>query len=119
MLTTDLASTIDAAFTDAATLDRPEVREAVEETIARLDRGEVRLAEPGVENGEWQVHAWVQRAILLYFRLRQMETVNVGPFEYHDKIPLKHGYEELGVRVVPPATARYGAFLTGPAEPLG
>jgi 2,3,4,5-tetrahydropyridine-2-carboxylate N-succinyltransferase len=112
MLATDLASTVDAAFGDpSSTLDRPEVREAVEETIAALDRGEVRLAEPSGENGEWRVNAWVQRAILLYFRLRQMETLQVGPFEYHDKIPLKRDYSSLGVRVVPPAVARYGAYL--------
>ena len=108
MLTSDLASTIDAAFS-APDLENAEVRAAVEETIARLDRGEVRLAEPA--DGDWVVHAWIQRAILLYFRLRRMETLSVGPFEYHDKIPLKRDYARLGVRVVPPAVARYGAYL--------
>ena len=81
-----------------------------EETIAALDRGEVRVAEPAGD--EWVVHEGVQAAILDYFRTRQMEPREVGPFEYHDKIPLKTGYEELGVRVVPPAVARYGAFLS-------
>jgi 2,3,4,5-tetrahydropyridine-2-carboxylate N-succinyltransferase len=81
-----------------------------DETIAALDRGEVRVAEP--DGGEWRVNAAVQAAILDYFRSRQMEPREVGPFEYHDKIPLKSGYEELGVRVVPPAVARYGAFLS-------
>ena len=110
MLTTDLASTIQAAVADpAASLQRADVRQAVEEAIAGLDRGELRLAEP--RDGDWVVHAWLQQAILLYFRLRQMETWEVGPFEYHDKIPLKHDYARLGVRVVPPAVARYGAFL--------
>ncbi len=80
-----------------------------EETIAALDRGEVRVAEP--DGDEWRVNADVQAAILAYFRSRQMEPREVGPFEYHDKIPLKTGYEQLGVRVVPPAVARYGAFL--------
>jgi 2,3,4,5-tetrahydropyridine-2-carboxylate N-succinyltransferase len=84
--------------------------ERVEELIAALDRGETRVAER--VDGDWRVNEEVQRAILAYFRLRQMEPREVGPFEYHDKIPLKHGYEELGVRVVPPATARYGAFLS-------
>ena len=84
--------------------------ERVEETIARLDRGETRVAER--VDGEWRVNEDAQRAILEYFRLRRMEPREVGPFEYHDKIPLKHGYEQLGVRVVPPATARYGAFLS-------
>jgi 2,3,4,5-tetrahydropyridine-2-carboxylate N-succinyltransferase len=81
-----------------------------DETIAALDRGEVRVAEP--ENGGWRVNADVQAAILDYFRSRQMEPREVGPFEYHDKIPLKSGYEQLGVRVVPPAVARYGAYLS-------
>jgi len=81
-----------------------------EETIAALDRGEVRVAEP--DDGKWRVNADVQAAILDYFRSRQMEPREVGPFEYHDKIPLKSGYEQLGVRVVPPAVARYGAYLS-------
>ena len=81
-----------------------------DETIAALDRGEVRVAEP--DGDGWTVNADVQAAILDYFRSRRMEPREVGPFEYRDKIPLKSGYEELGVRVVPPAVARYGAFLS-------
>ena len=84
--------------------------ERVEEVIAALDRGETRVAEP--VDGAWRVNEEAQRAILEYFRLRELEPREVGPFEYHDKIPLKHGYKQLGVRVVPPATARYGAFLS-------
>ena len=84
--------------------------ERVEEVIAALDRGETRVAEP--VDGDWRVNEEAQRAILEYFRLRELEPREVGPFEYHDKIPLKRGYERLGVRVVPPATARYGAFLS-------
>ena len=84
--------------------------ERVEEVIAALDRGELRVAEP--VDGAWRVNEEAQRAILEYFRLRELEPREVGPFEYLDKIPLKHGYERLGVRVVPPATARYGAFLS-------
>jgi 2,3,4,5-tetrahydropyridine-2-carboxylate N-succinyltransferase len=82
----------------------------VEEIVAALDRGEVRVAER--VDGEWRVDEEAQRAILEYFRLRRMEPMDVGPFQYHDKIPLKRGFERLGVRVVPPATARYGAFLS-------
>jgi 2,3,4,5-tetrahydropyridine-2-carboxylate N-succinyltransferase len=82
----------------------------VEELIAALDRGEVRVAEP--VDGEWRVNGEAQEAILEYFRLREMQPQEVGPFEYHDKIPLKRNYEQLGVRVVPPAVARYGAFLS-------
>jgi 2,3,4,5-tetrahydropyridine-2-carboxylate N-succinyltransferase len=106
---TDLAARINAAFADAAQLERAEHQLAVEETIDGLDRGEIRLAEKA--DGEWIVHSWVQQAILLYFRLRQLETWQVGQFEYHDKLPLKHDYARLGVRVVPPAVARYGSFL--------
>ena len=81
-----------------------------EALIAQLDRGEIRVAEP--QGDDWVVNAEAQAAILDYFRLRQMEPREVGPFEYRDKIPLKQGYEELGVRVVPPAVARYGAYLS-------
>jgi 2,3,4,5-tetrahydropyridine-2-carboxylate N-succinyltransferase len=83
---------------------------SVEETIDALDRGELRVAEK--VDGEWHVNEDAKRAILDYFRLRRMEPIELGPFEYHDKIPLKRSYEELGVRVVPPATARYGSFLS-------
>jgi 2,3,4,5-tetrahydropyridine-2-carboxylate N-succinyltransferase len=88
----------------------PARADAVEQTIALLDRGELRVAEN--RDGEWVVHEWVKKAILLYFRLRQMEPDEVGPFRYHDKIPLKRDYEQRGVRVVPPATARFGSFLS-------
>lgn len=84
-----------------------EARTAVESTIAALDRGEIRVAEQ--RDGEWQVNDWVKEAILLYFRLQSMETMHVGAFEFHDKIPLKSGLAEQGVRVVPPGTIRYGA----------
>ena len=82
----------------------------VEAVIAALDRGEVRVAEKA--DGEWRVNEEAKQAILDYFRLRDMEPLEVGPFEYLDKIPLKHDYARLGVRVVPPATARYGSFLS-------
>jgi len=83
---------------------------STEDTIAALDRGELRVAEP--EGDGWKVNSEAQDAILDYFRTRKMEPREVGPFEYHDKIPLKSGYEHLGVRVVPPAVARYGSFLS-------
>ena len=82
-------------------------RDAVEWAIAGLDRGEIRVAEK--TTGDWVVNEWAKEAILLYFRLRAMETVEIGPYEYHDKIPLKRGLAEQGVRVVPPGTIRYGA----------
>jgi len=85
-------------------------REAIEVTIGMLDRGEVRVAE--ADGDDWLVHEWVKQAVLLYFRIRGLEVSEAGPFEYHDKLPLKHGYEASGVRVVPPATARYGSYLS-------
>jgi 2,3,4,5-tetrahydropyridine-2-carboxylate N-succinyltransferase len=83
---------------------------SVEETIAALDRGEIRVAEK--QGDEWVVNIEAKQAILEYFSLRKVEPQELGPFEYSDKIPLNHGYAALGVRVVPPAAARYGAFLS-------
>jgi 2,3,4,5-tetrahydropyridine-2-carboxylate N-succinyltransferase len=84
--------------------------ERVEQLIEALDRGELRVAEP--DGGDWRVNAEAQEAILEYFRMRELEPQEVGPFEYLDKIPLKRDYKKLGVRVVPPAVARYGSFLS-------
>lgn len=84
--------------------------ERAEELVAALDRGELRVAEP--VGGEWHVNSEAQEAILEYFRLRRVEPEHSGPFVYNDKIPLKRDYERLGVRVVPPAAARYGSFLS-------
>jgi len=83
---------------------------AVEAMVERLDRGEVRVAE--CVDGEWVVNEEAKQAILDYFRIRQVEPIEIGPFEYLDKIPLKRDYAEAGVRVVPPAVARYGSFLS-------
>ncbi|MBJ7611248.1 MAG: 2,3,4,5-tetrahydropyridine-2,6-dicarboxylate N-succinyltransferase [Candidatus Dormibacteraeota bacterium] len=100
----DLATRIEAAF-ESGNMDA----EAVEETIAGLDSGRLRSADR--VDGEWVVNSWVKQAILLYFRLKKMETIEVGPFEYRDRIPIKHGLERAGARVVPPAAVRYGSFL--------
>ena len=100
----ELAARIEAAF-ESGRMDA----EAVEETIALLDSGQLRSADK--VNGEWVVNAWIKQAILLYFRLKEMETIEVGPFEYRDRIPIKHGHDRAGARVVPPAVARYGSFL--------
>jgi 2,3,4,5-tetrahydropyridine-2-carboxylate N-succinyltransferase len=104
------AELVSAAFADRSLLADAGHRVAVLDTIAALDRGELRVASKG-ESGEWTVHAWVKEAILLYFAIRKMERIELPPFEFHDKIPLKHGLEEAGVRVVPPGVARYGSFL--------
>ncbi len=103
----ELAARIATSF---AGPDRALDVEAVEEAIGLLDVGRIRVAEP--DGDGWRVNAWVKQAVLLFFRARGLSTTQVGPFEYHDRLPLKTGYEEAGVRVVPPATARYGAFLS-------
>ncbi len=90
--------------------ERGDAAAAVEEAVRLLDEGEARVAEPATDG--WVVNEWAKKAILLLFRLREMEAIEVGPFEYLDKIPLKRGYAERGVRVVPPAVARYGSFLS-------
>lgn len=82
---------------------------AIEETIFLLDKGELRVAEKNKE--EWIVNQWLKKAILLYFSIRKMEVIKSEKFEYYDKIPVKTGFKELGVRIVPPATARYGSYL--------
>jgi 2,3,4,5-tetrahydropyridine-2-carboxylate N-succinyltransferase len=102
---------VEAAFADRALLSDGAHGQAVLRTLARLDRGEIRVASPPAEDGgEWTTHAWIKQAILLYFGLRGMETSSVGPFEFHDKIPLKRDLASQGVRVVPPGVVRYGAF---------
>lgn len=100
---------IEAAFADRSRLK--EATPAVERTLAALDRGELRVATPPAEpGGEWETHAWIKQAILLYFAVRGMETMSVGAFEFHDKIPLKKDLASQNVRVVPPGVIRYGAF---------
>lgn len=100
---------IEQAFDDRTLLELAEYREAVLEAVCLLDCGQLRVAEP-TANG-WQVNQWVKKAVLLYFPLCGMQTTEAGPMEYWDKIPLKHGHEAAGVRVVPPAVARYGAYI--------
>lgn len=90
-------------------LKEKDSQQAIREVIAQLDKGTLRVAEP-TEQG-WKVNEWVKKAVVLYFPIQQMETIEVGPFEFHDKIPLKKGYAKKGVRVVPHAIAREGAFI--------
>jgi 2,3,4,5-tetrahydropyridine-2-carboxylate N-succinyltransferase len=103
---------IESAWVDRTRLAQPEARSAVESVIAALDAGELRVAEPD-DGGPspWIVHVWIKEAILLYFALRPAESFEVGPFHFRDKIPLKQDPEGAGIRVVPPATIRYGSFL--------
>lgn len=98
-----------AAWNNRELLQEKEVREAIRETVEQLDKGKIRVATP-MKDG-WSVNEWVKKAVLLYFPIQQMATSEVGMFEFHDKMTLKKDYAKQGVRVVPPAVARYGAYL--------
>lgn len=101
---------IERAWEDRSLLQQSETLEAINHIIEELDKGRLRVASP-TENGDWQVNDWVKKAVILYFPIRKMETLHAGPMEFHDKMALKTNYAELGVRVVPHAVARYGAYL--------
>jgi 2,3,4,5-tetrahydropyridine-2-carboxylate N-succinyltransferase len=100
---------VSAAFADRALLKDPAHAQAVRDALELLDRGELRVAEKGPSG--WTVNAWVKEAILLYFAIAEMKVMEVGPFEFHDKVPLKRGLDRAGVRVVPPGVVRYGAHV--------
>jgi 2,3,4,5-tetrahydropyridine-2-carboxylate N-succinyltransferase len=100
---------IEAAWENRALLQETETQNTIQEVIALLDKGSLRIAQPNGEN--WTVLEWVKKAVILYFPIQQMQTIEVGPFEFHDKIPLKTNFAAQGVRVVPHAIARYGSFL--------
>ena len=106
----DLQTTIEQVWEDRELLRADITKDAIRDVIEQLDKGKLRVAEPSAD-GEWKVNDWVKKAVVLYFPIQQMETLEVGMFEFHDKIPLKKGYKELGVRVVPHAIARHGAYL--------
>ena len=106
----ELESIINQAWEDRSLLSQKNVQEAIRHIVALLDIGELRVAEP-LPQGEWSVNEWVKKAVILYFPIQEMQTIEVGPFEFHDKIPLKKDYAQQGVRVVPHAIARYGSFL--------
>lgn len=101
---------IEKAWNDRSLLSEQATITAIESVIEKLDKGNLRVAEP-LPDGNWQVNDWVKKAVILYFPIRKMETIEIGPLEFHDKMKLKSGYAALGVRVVPHAIARYGAFL--------
>ncbi|MCX7738304.1 MAG: 2,3,4,5-tetrahydropyridine-2,6-dicarboxylate N-succinyltransferase [Hydrogenothermaceae bacterium] len=105
----ELKELILQAWEDRNLLKDRRYQEGVKEVIDLLDKGRLRVAEK--VNGEWIVNEWVKQAILLYFPIQDMQVMEVGPFEYYDKIPLKKNWKERGVRVVPPATARYGSYI--------
>ena len=101
---------IEAAWDDRALLQEEKTQQAIRSVIDQLDQGILRVAEP-TDNG-WQVNEWIKKAVVLYFPIQKMETIGAGPLEFHDKIPLKTGYKEKGIRVVPHAVARRGAYIS-------
>lgn len=105
----ELKQQVEKIWDDRSLLQDPAQQAIIRTVIAELDKGALRVAEP-VSSG-WQVNEWIKKAVILYFPIQQMETIEVGPFEFHDKIKLKKNYKELGVRVVPHAVARYGSYL--------
>jgi 2,3,4,5-tetrahydropyridine-2-carboxylate N-succinyltransferase len=106
-----MQSIIEKAWDDRSLLESKEVQDAINSVIAKLDEGSLRVAEPTAD-GNWKVNEWLKKAVVLYFPIRKMETIEVGPFEFHDKMALKKNYKEKGVRVVPHAIARYGAYIS-------
>lgn len=104
-----LKQIIEQAWENRELLHSSDTQKAVRETIELLDKGEIRVAAPNAD--DWIVNDWVKKAVILYFPIQKMQTIELGPFEFHDKMMLKNGYAALGVRVVPLAVARYGSFL--------
>lgn len=102
---------IEAAWENRELLKDETTTAAIREAIEQLDKGKLRVAEP--EGANWKINEWVKKAVILYFPIQKMATLEAGIFEYYDKMKLKSGYEQLGVRVVPNAVARYGAYLAG------
>jgi 2,3,4,5-tetrahydropyridine-2,6-dicarboxylate N-succinyltransferase len=105
----ELKELIEKAWLDRELLKSKEAQDGVREVVKLLDLGKLRVAEP--EGEGWKVNEWIKKAVILYFPIQQMEVIEVGPFEFHDKIALKKDYKNLGVRVVPHAIARYGSFV--------
>lgn len=106
----ELQEIIEQAWENREMLGQENVRNSVEKVIELLDKGEIRVAEPNGKN--WEVNEWIKKAVLMYFPIKEMKVMEAGPMEFHDKIPLKKNYKQLGVRVVPHAVARYGSFLS-------
>ena len=105
----ELKEIIERAWEERSLLEEKVTCEAISEVVRLLDEGDIRVAEKS--NGQWLVNEWIKKAVILYFPTNKMEVLDSGIFEYYDKIALKKGFEAAGVRVVPPATVRYGAFV--------
>lgn len=105
----NLIKLIDTAWDEKSLLKNVETTDAIEQVLELIDNGRLRVAE--VSDGKWIVNDWVKKAVIMYFIIRKMETMEIGMFEFHDKIPLKRNYKKLNVRVVPHAVARYGSYI--------
>lgn len=105
----EMEQIINQVWEDRTLLTESKYIEAIEAAIELLDKGQIRVAEP--VGDEWNVNQWIKKAVILYFPIRNMETIETGVFEFHDKIPLKHNFAKQGVRIVPHALARYGSYL--------
>jgi 2,3,4,5-tetrahydropyridine-2-carboxylate N-succinyltransferase len=101
---------IESAWEDRSLLKEEKTKNAIRSVIKDLDNGLIRVAEP--TNNGWMVNEWVKKAVVLYFPIQEMKTIEAGPLEFHDKIPLKKNYKEKGIRVVPHAVARHGAYIS-------
>lgn len=106
----ELKELIEKTWEDRSLLQSLESQEAIRSVVEKLDKGKLRVAEP-TEDGAWQVNEWIKKAVILYFPIQQMKTIEAGPFEFHDKIDIKRNFKDLGVRVVPHAIARHGSYL--------
>jgi 2,3,4,5-tetrahydropyridine-2-carboxylate N-succinyltransferase len=106
----EMQTLIEEAWEDRSLIKKKEISVAIKSIIDDLDNGKRRIAE--LKDGEWVVNEWLKKAVILYFPLMNMQLIEVGPFQFHDKIKLKSGYDQLGVRVVPHAIARYGSFVS-------
>ena len=106
---TMMQATIEQAWENREMLKDSSVQKTIRDVIEEIDKGRIRIAEPSLDG--WKVNDWVKKAVIMYFPIQQMQTIEVGPFEFHDKMALKTGYAALGVRVVPHAIARYGSYI--------
>ena len=105
-----MKNVIESAWENRSILKEPKTQDTIREVINQLDEGKLRVAEPSTEG--WKVNEWVKKAVVLYFPIQKMKTLEAGPLEFYDKIPLKTGYQEKGIRVVPHAVSRHGAFIS-------
>src|SRR5690606_41392142 len=106
----ELTTIIEKAWEDRSLLKEKEVQIAIKAVVADLDTGMIRVAEP-LEDGSWKVNDWIKKAVILYFTIQQMRTIEVGPFEFHDNMDIKTNYDKQGVWIVTHSVSRYGAYI--------